>query len=223
MLAYAANRPLAGKRQPSPNALLAVISVHVALLAVVMSARMDLPSRVHEPPTTIQLLPRPAPPPADQVKTRTRVQQTPVRAPIDKGPPPVSTPTITGAQPEPAMPLDFGKLLGTNEGTLGPAEPGRVPATIRHEARLLTPSSELKPPYPASKLASEEEGVLTLRLSIDERGRVVAVDPVGAADRAFLDSARRYLIAHWRYQPATQGDRPVPSTVTIMLHFRLDN
>jgi periplasmic protein TonB len=93
---------------------------------------------------------------------------------------------------------------------------------VRHEARLLTLASELKPPYPASKLASEEEAVLTLRLAIDERGRVVAVDPVGPIDRAFLDSARRYLIAHWRYQPATDGDRPVASSVTITLRFELD-
>jgi protein TonB len=223
MLAYAANRPAAGKRQPSPNALLIVISVHVALLAVVMSAKMDLPSRIHEPLTTIQLLSQPAPPPPDQTRTRPRVQHTPARTAIDKGVPVISTANLTGAQPEPTMPLNFGTLLGTSKSTAGPAGQVPPPAAIRHEARLLTPSSELKPPYPASKLASEEEGVLTLRLSIDERGRVVAVDPIGVADRAFLESARHYLIAHWRYQPATEGDRPVSSTVTITLHFRLDS
>ena len=223
MLAYAANRPTAGKRQPSPNALLVVISVHVALLAVVMSAKMDLPSRIPEQRTIIQLLPEPASPPPVQARIHPRVQQIPVRAPIDNAVPVVPVPSVTDAQPEPAMPLDFGKLLGTSESTARPAEPVGHPAAIRHEARLLTPSSELKPPYPASKLASEEEGVLTLRLSIDEHGRVVAVNPIGAADGAFLDSARRYLVGHWRYEPATEGGRPVSSTVTITLHFRLDS
>ena len=38
MLAYAASRPRVGKAQSSPNAMLIVISVHVAVIAAVMSA-----------------------------------------------------------------------------------------------------------------------------------------------------------------------------------------
>ena len=66
---------------------------------------------------------------------------------------------------------------------------------------------ELKPPYPASKLASEEEAVSGCRLTIDERGRVIAVEPLGRADPAFLDAARRHLLAHWRYKPAIEDGR----------------
>ena len=51
--------------------------------------------------------------------------------------------------------------------------------------------------------------MLKLRLSIDHRGRVVAVEPVGRADRAFLAAARRHLIAKWRYKPATEDGRAV--------------
>ena len=43
MLAYAANRRRIGKRQSSPHAMLLIISAHVALVALVMSAKMDLP------------------------------------------------------------------------------------------------------------------------------------------------------------------------------------
>jgi protein TonB len=93
---------------------------------------------------------------------------------------------------------------------------------IHHDPRLLTPSSELKPPYPESKILSEEEAVLTLRLSIDERGRVIGVDPVGRADIAFLLAARRHLIAHWRYQPATDDGHAVASSTVITLRFELD-
>ena len=39
MLAYAAGRRTIGSRQSNPSALLVIISVHVALLAIVMSAR----------------------------------------------------------------------------------------------------------------------------------------------------------------------------------------
>ena len=218
MLAYAAKRPAAGKRQSSPNALLVVISIHVALLAAVMSAKMDLPARIRHDPTIINLIPEPTPPSTEKLKTpQPRSQPT-----FDNPTPEVQVPTATPVDVTP--PIDFGKLVGpgTNGSTptIEPTPP--PPVAVRHEPRLLTPTSELKPPYPASKLASEEEAVLTLRLTIDERGRVTAVEPVGPADRAFLDSARRYLIAHWRYQPATEGDRAVASSVVIKLRFELD-
>ena len=62
MLAYLANRPVAGTRQSSPNALLLVISVHVALLAAVMSAKMDLPARIFDPPPKVISIPLPRDP-----------------------------------------------------------------------------------------------------------------------------------------------------------------
>jgi periplasmic protein TonB len=93
---------------------------------------------------------------------------------------------------------------------------------VHRDPRLLTPASELRPPYPQSKLLSEEEATLRLKLTISDSGRVIAVDPLGAADRDFLDAARRYLIAHWRYQPASEDGRAVASSTVITLRFQLD-
>ena len=93
---------------------------------------------------------------------------------------------------------------------------------VRTGPRFATSQSALRPPYPASKLDSEEEAALKLHLAIDERGRVVAVDPVGPADPAFLASARRHLLARWRYQPATENGRPVRSSTVITLRFELE-
>ena len=60
-------------------------------------------------------------------------------------------------------------------------------------------------------------------MSIDERGRVIAVDAVGRADATFLEVARRHILRAWRYQPAMEGSRAVPSTTTITLKFELGN
>jgi len=78
------------------------------------------------------------------------------------------------------------------------------------------------PPYPSSKLITEEEASLTLRLTIDERGRVIAVEPVGRADPVFLAAARRHLLARWRYKPASEDGRAIASTAVITLRFQLD-
>jgi protein TonB len=60
-------------------------------------------------------------------------------------------------------------------------------------------------------------------LTIDPRGRVIAVDPVGAADPSFLAAARRHILKAWRYKPATEDGIAVPSTTVISLSFRLED
>jgi protein TonB len=215
MLAYAANRPVAGKRPSSPQAMLLIISAHVALIALAMSAKMELTHRSKAPDTTIyfpKTLPPPPPVGTTVKKTSTSIDPRP-----------------TQPNTETELPPAGGQVLGSDAGpgpiALGgdsfPQQPP-IAIPVRHEARLLTPLSELKPPYPDSKLLSEEEATLQLRLTISDSGRVTAVDPIGSADRVFLDAARRYLIAHWRYQPATEDGRAISSTVVISLRFQLD-
>jgi protein TonB len=196
--------------------MLLIISAHVALIALAMSAKMELTHRPKAPATTIYF-PKalPPPPPVDTTVKNTSTS-------VD--------PRLAQPNTEMELPLAGGQVLGNDTGpgpiAIGgasfPQQQPPVPIAVRHEARLLTPLSELKPPYPDSKLLSEEEATLQLRLTISESGRVIAVDPIGAADRIFLDAARRYLIAHWRYQPATEDGRAISSTVVISLRFQLD-
>jgi len=224
MLAYAASRPRTGARQSSPNALLVVIAIHVALIAVVMSAKMDLPERILGKPIVVDFVPPPPAPPkrtADQPR-KEQMQPRELSLPRQndvKLPP--QQPSFGSTDATPKLP-DIGDLLGTGQQPQPRVEPKPLPIPAPTSARLLTPPSELKPPYPESKILTGEEAVLTLRLSIDAQGRVSSVEPVGRADRAFLEAARRHLIAHWRYKPATQGGQAVASVITITLRFQLD-
>ena len=220
MLAYASGRRLTGKRQSSPHAMMLVISAHVALIAVVMSAKMDLPPRVHPRPTRITEFPIDPPPPPE--RSTNEAHSTP--API-----PISHPQLNVPLPLPdPVRIDSGPSVnvgpiaggGVESASSIPTPPIALP--VHNDARLLTPASELRPPYPPSKILSEEEATLRLKLTISETGRVISVDPVGAADREFLDSARRYLLAHWRYQPAMDDGRAVTSSTVITLRFQLD-
>lgn len=221
MLAYAANAPRHAERRSSPHAMLVVISVHVAVVAAVMSAKMDLPIRIKDGPMEIFFVPVPQePPPRTMIEPR--LPQPPRQSTIERPPqqvplPPVGTQLIVDATP--SLP-NFEAMIGSTANVRPSIDP--VPVPVRTEARLLTPVSELKPPYPQSKLLTEEEAVLKLRLTIDERGRVVAVEPLGRTDRIFLEAARRHLIAHWRYKPASEGGRAISATTVITLRFQLD-
>jgi len=221
MLAYAANRRVVGERQSSPHGMLIVIAAHIALIAVVMSAKMDLPRRIHPGAIRVTFLPVPKPPPPNALP-----QQPQHHPPAT---PPISEPQHVVPLPLPdRVPIgtqstvDTGAVVGGGSAVLPEFPLNLIPPPVRHDASLLTPSSELRPPYPPSKLLSEEEATLRLKLTISETGRVTAVDPIGAADREFLEAARRYLIAHWRYQPATEDGRAVASSTVITLRFQLD-
>ena len=221
MLAYAANRPVAGKRESSPNALLLVISVHVALLALAMSAKMDFPKSISRTPPLINI---PVPvPPAPQSHLQTP-QPHPRKQWIDH-----PDQKIPYAKPLPNLPADNSAATseplptGGDTAIVPPLVQPSTTALPHRDARLLTPSSELKPPYPAVKLASEEEATIRLRLTINEKGRVTSIEPVGYADREFLETARRYIIAHWQYEPASEAGVAVSSAIIVTLRFQLDS
>lgn len=217
MLAYAANRPRIGARQSSPNAMLFVICGHIVLIAAVMSAKMVLPTHHREPPIIYIPIPNPKPPPPNVLQPTRSAPDGPTLAPRPQPQPPITA--------EPPQPWSSGPAVDP-----GPvAQPNPLPPIslplpvgITRGPQLTTPPSELKPPYPQAKLLAEEEATLTLRLTIDEEGRVVAVDPVGRADGVFLAAARRYLIGHWRYNPAMKDGHAVASSITISLRFQLD-
>lgn len=220
MLAYAANRPVAGQRQSSPHALLVIATVHIAAIAALMSAKMDLPQKLHTPPIIVDFIDPPIDPPPNPVP-----QPKPAPGPTTIEHPTTFVPTPPIPIPTPFKGEDEGVVTGPIAGggaVVLPVIPKPDITPVRRDARLLTPASELKPAYPASKLLTEEEATLTLRLSINEQGRVVSVEPVGRADPTFLAAARRHLMARWRYQPATSDGQAVSSSLTITLKFMLD-
>jgi protein TonB len=221
MLAYAANRPIVGARRQSPNAMLVVIAAHVAVVAVVMSAKMEITRHLIDPPIVVDLIKVPPPPPANPV--RQPRQPTPQDPRLTQTPHIVPMPPTNSeiADSTPTTTPNFSDLFGPKTEPQPQLVPKPVPPKVA--PRLITPASEIKPPYPPSKLINEEEAVLRLRLTISDNGRVVAVEPVGRADPAFLDAARRHLLAHWRFAPASEGGRAVASSTVITLHFQLDS
>jgi len=222
MLAYAANAPRPAGRAGSPRALSLILIGHAVLIGAVMSAKMGV---IPENPfnrtevTNVPLEPPPPPPPEPKATPQPAPQNSFIQVPpkaVDMGPTIPTQPLAQG----PSTPT-FPSVIGPGTSTL-PIDPPKI-APARVAAIFRTPDSALRPPYPQSKLRNEEEATLRLRLSIDTRGRVTAVEPVGAADPEFLSAARRHIIRAWRYKPATEDGIAVPSTTVISLSFRLEN
>lgn len=220
MLAYTANtRPLG--RSESPKTLAFIVAAHAILLGALFMSKTEVMRHIGEP-ITVTLVPDPPKPPPPK----------PIDEPADPVRPSISTldkPTIIVPLRPPTPDLTDGPKVTEFRPDIGPATaPPYIPPVVpkadpvRLAPRFITPDSLLRPPYPLSKLRSEEEASLRLRLAIDPRGRVVAVDPVGAADPDFLAAARRHILKSWRYKAATEDGAAVASSVVITLKFQLD-
>ena len=222
MSAYASTPGLAGHRR-HPTALLFIVGSHAVLIAAVMTAKMDLPVKFIPDITRVRLLPN-DPPPPEPLPPPPKPERTPPQdSRLDRPDIIVPTPVPDGAVAnDPPLPLP------PNPGPIGPSvDPVPLKPTptvpVRVGPRFATPHHLIEPPYPVDKQRLEEEAVLRLTLSIDERGRVVAVEPVGRTDRSFLESARRHLIANWRYKPATEDGKAIAWSTVITLTFRIEN
>ena len=213
-----ASTPSFAQRRPHPKTLILIIAGHAAVLAAVMAAKTDVARHIFDPPTDVIFVPNPPPP--EPLPPPPPTQDHPVTKPIVSRPI-VDIPTIRPDDPIDTVTRDDPVVPPFIEPL--PAAKQPIVESVRTGPRFATPPSQLKPPYPDSKRRLEEEAVLKLRLSIDARGRVTAVEPVGAADPVFLEAARRHLLAHWRYKPATEDGRGIASSTVITLRFELDD
>ena len=221
MPVYASTPAVAGERR-HPKTLVLIVAVHAAALAAVMSAKMDLPEKFDPRRTIVDLIPAPPPPPPEPLPQPDLRPPTdlPITVPDQIIPtPPSDTPIVSEPTIVPPLPGPLNPRI-SDPGPSLPIIPKADP--VRTGPRFATAEHWLKPPYPPEKIRLEEEAALKLRLTIDERGRVIAVDPVGATDPSFLAAARKHILARWKYKPATEDGRPVSSSTVITLRFQLD-
>lgn len=206
----------------SPTSLVVVIALHAVVLGALAMSKMDVPMMKVFDPLKIKDVPLdPTPPPVEkQVEPETKPAETPR---VTYTPPRVKTP-VTNDQPVQAIPtidppifdkIDMGEpVVAYQPKVLPPPTPARIEAQIDSRAIL-------QPPYPASEERAEVEGSVTVRVVIGTDGRVKSVEKVRAASDSFFRSTERHALKHWRFRPATIDGKPVESTKTMTVHFRL--
>jgi protein TonB len=223
MLAYAAHSRPTG-RTGSAKALALIIVGHAVLIAAVMTAKMEFVVGTPFDPTDIINIPVDPPnPPPPEPKAEAKPIEATQPSFIDDPAPMVDmdVPLSASTFNQGATIDDIGKVIGTELRI--PAIDPPTPAPVRLAAKLSTSGNALKPPYPLDMRRAEQEATLKLKLTIDARGRVTAVEPVGVANPSFLEAARRHIIRTWRYKPATEDGIAVASSTVITLSFRLED
>jgi TonB family protein len=82
-------------------------------------------------------------------------------------------------------------------------------------------SGNRKPEYPAAAYRNGIEGMVLLRLWIDDSGRVSRVDVEQSSGHALLDRAAVTAVRTWRGRPAHRGEEPIATEELLPVHFRI--
>jgi protein TonB len=101
------------------------------------------------------------------------------------------------------------------------AGPGIVTGAVV-EPRPRSGVSNPSPEYPRGSRIRGEQGRVTLLVQVGLDGRVTDLAVLGSSGHEALDRAAEAAVRRWQFEPATQQGRPVFSTTTVSIIFRLD-
>lgn len=158
-----------------------------------------VPERQEEP----RHKPLPKPKPIEKAQPRQLIAVAPVVAPTDYvAPPPPPKPEPAQQIEAPPMPL--------------PAEP----LALSTELAVSCPERSA-PAYPAPSRRFGEEGMVVLRVELDEGGRVAAAQVQRTSGYPRLDEAALNAVRIWRCTPARRDGQPVRAVALQPFKFIL--
>jgi len=88
--------------------------------------------------------------------------------------------------------------------------------------KRVKPAKAERPPYP--RLAREQgwEGTVVLRVHVNDMGLVEAIQTRQSSGFSILDDSAIQSVRTWTFEPARDGEFPVPVTVDLPIRFDLD-
>ncbi|TCS38298.1 outer membrane transport energization protein TonB [Paucimonas lemoignei] len=162
------------------------------------------------------------PQPKKQVKETPKAEPTPeptpksISKPAETAPAPAPAPASPPAQAAAAAPApNAAAAAGAPAGPPGPAQPKLVTSGVEY----IQPPS---PVYPAVSRRLGEEGTVTLRVLVNERGRAEQADIHKSSGVPRLDEAARQAVLRAVFKPYTENGGPIPYRVNVPISFQLD-
>ncbi len=210
------------QQRRSPVSLAAVIGLHAAALGAVILYGSTTFQREEENRLIAINVKQPEPPPPDpppppQPQARPEQQQSRLDTPAEQ---PVINlgPTVAGPPTPPQPPIGAG---GREPVQLANATPV-IPPPVRRAAEVDPRFRDaLQPPYPPDRERAQQAGRVRVRITIGTDGRVTGIEQISASHEAFWRVTQRQALNRWRFRPATENGRPVVSTMTMNVTFRI--
>lgn len=205
----------------SPSAFAAAVLLNGGVFAALIAIPAAEIIRIVDPP--IQL-----------IDIRAQPDPAPVPPPPKADPKPTQH-VLSLAQPRettivPPIVNTGAGFLSEGVEPLGPIDtgPGLLPVTPPPPSVFIKASpnpryaGSFKPDYPPALRREGIEGSATVRVTIDERGRVTSVALVKATDPRFFEATQEQALRYWRFEPARRDGVAVVSEQTMTVQFRLE-
>jgi len=208
----------------------AVAAILVAMVSANAAAPISKKVQVvfRQPPLPAEAPPPPPPAPLPPVPKTMKVRQVKRLPPPPPLVAPPDVPVEKPAQAEPGEPVEIasasgsgsygGSAISSTRAEPHRAEPIHLPESASPPQAL---GSNVVPAYPEQARSVGREGVVILKIVIDEEGRVASVE-VMRGDEPFASAAVR-AVQSWRYRPATLGGTPISIYRIVKVPFRLRN
>ena len=108
-----------------------------------------------------------------------------------------------------------------------PQVPHRAHATpVRAQpptaSQALAYATPLQPRYPPASMRAEEQGIVMLRVLVDETGVPQRVEIARSSGHARLDVAARDSVLKARFRPVMRNGQATPAWGIVPIEFRLD-
>lgn len=140
--------------------------------------------------------------------------------PLPPVPPPAAPPSapqqlsppVQRAEEAPEINLS-GNDSETNAIVTGPDV---IPASLDAKSR------NREPVYPLEAMRRAQQGAVTLVIHVSPTGLPAGVDVAQSSGFMLLDRAARDAVWGWRFLPAVQDGRPIPSDMRMRVVFQLD-
>lgn len=211
--------------QRSPGAMAAAIALNGGVIALLLALPVARIVIDQGPKTTTRWIELDPIPPENKPEPKTDIK--PTQKPVQTDyvrPDPVLPDVIVPVRNEGAIVTGTTETV-TGEGFVNPIKPietARVP--VIQGAKLdQRYADSFKPDYPPAMRREGLEGSVTLRVTIDEKGRVIAVEQVRATNSTFFEAARNQALRYWRFLPAREDGKAIQSQQTLTLQFRLED
>lgn len=211
---YTANR--------SPSAFAAAIAINGGVFALLLAIpAAEVIKEIYTPISVTNVRLRPLPPEAKkpEPKQAHKPMQTviPQSKPIDTIVPPIADPSTDFIVRD----VDPIGPIGGGQGILpDPTPPPSVFTKAKFNPRY---ADGFKPDYPPGLRREGIEGSVTVRVTIDERGRVTVVELVKTTDQRFFEETKQQALRYWRFEPARRDGIAVTSDQTMTVHFKLED
>ena len=220
-------------QQMSTNRIVAIVIValiHIALgYALITGLAYSAVENIVERVTTVDI--EEPPPPEEEPPPPPEPQPESSPPPIVAPPPPVSVATNppqirTQVDIPPAAPVAVRLPPPAPVATTPPPPPPPPPPS---QARAASPQNQsrwaqrIQDNYPSRAIRQEEEGTVTMRVTIEPNGRVGSCSVTGSSGSSTLDNAAcQGMQRYARYNPAlNDAGNPVSSSTTQSIRYVL--